>query len=203
MRATEKEKLSSNHSNKDEDVLPCSIVTKDTVQRIKGHNNKENNDSANQFVAYDQNEDGVHLQTQYLNSVNDNMTNEFHKQAIDDMASCEYGDSVNAPVIQHSQSESVKVEIHVTVNTNAQFSPNHGTLADLKKHRSDMRSRGSLLATSQQDVSEKGSCNGHTFSATYMYDRPPSPTISLRRFCSDPSEVVGGEVHKQGCCIIM
>ncbi|CAL1296234.1 unnamed protein product [Larinioides sclopetarius] len=204
MRATEKEKLSSNQNNKDEDSLQCSIINKDTMQRMKGQSTKENIENvANQFAAYDQNEDDVHLQTQYLNAVNDNLTNEFHKQTLEDISACDYAETMNQPVIQHSQSESVKVEIHVTVNTNPSYSPNHGTLADLKKHRSDMRSRSSLIATSQQDVSEKGACNGHTFSATYMYDRPPSPTISLRRFCSDPSEVVGGEVHKQGCCVVM
>lgn len=110
---------------------------------------------------------------------------------------------VTTPMSPRSQ-EAVKVEIHVTVNTSPTYAPNHGTLADLKKHRSDMRSRSSLtLNSSQQDISSKMiTHNGHTFSATYLYDQPPSPTISLRRFCSDPSEIVG-EPHKQGCCAIM
>lgn len=40
-----------------------------------------------------------------------------------------------------SSGESVKVEIHVTVNTNPNYGT--GTLADLKKQRADMRHRGS------------------------------------------------------------
>lgn len=205
MRATEKEKLSSSHDHKEED----STINIETLEKtkVKKEDKNEENDA-----THHHNEDDI--QTQYHNSINDTLNNE-HKLANDisrdpkycsDTKGDEYSkgsdtnklvvDEANDIILQHGQPESVKVEIHVTVNT-ASFSPsgNHGTLADLKKHRADMRT----LMLTQGDISEKG----HTFSATYMYDRPPSPTISLRRFCSDPSEVVGGEVHKQGCCILM
>lgn len=208
MRISEKEML-SNCEYKEEDTTLNILSSKDTLQRIKGKNIKENIDPKEdilQYIPHDKNEDDIEMQTQYLNAVNDSITDEYSKQFNSDSVSYEQNDTVvSTPVIQHGQSESVKVEIHVTVNTSPPYPPSHGTLADLKKHRSDMRSRSSLmLASSQQDVSEKVSTkNGHTFSATYLYDRPPSPTISLRRFCSDPSEIVGGEVHKQGCCSVM
>lgn len=208
MRMSEKEMLTSNEL-KEEDTTLNVLSNKDTLQRIKGKNFKENVDAKEdilQYIPHDKNEDDIEKHTQYLNAVNDSITEEYNKQLNCDTLSCEQSDTiVSTPVIQRSQSESVKVEIHVTVNTSPPYPPSHGTLADLKKHRSDMRSRSNLmLSSSQQDVSEKvSSKNGHTFSATYMYDRPPSPTISLRRFCSDPTEIVGGEVHKQGCCTVM
>ncbi|KAG8200358.1 hypothetical protein JTE90_028540 [Oedothorax gibbosus] len=200
MRATEKENLSSSHDHKEND---CTI-SKDIPERTKVK--KEEKHEENNDTTYHLNENDI--QTQYHNSINDTLNNEI-KQLSNDNKNEEYSkstdanklvidDSTNDIILQHGQPESVKVEIHVTVNT-ASFSPSgaHGTLADLKKHRADMRSL--MLSSSQGDINEKG----HTFSATYLYDRPPSPTISLRRFCSDPSEVVGGEVHKQGCCILM
>ncbi|XP_064467056.1 protein phosphatase 1 regulatory subunit 16A-like [Ornithodoros turicata] len=130
-----------------------------------------------------------------------------------------------SPLPPRSQGEAVKVEIHVTVNTtNPQqstvgFSPQNGTLSDLKKHRADKRnSRSSLTlsTTQQQDLLGKMASaavgqNGHHFSATLRrttYDEemamlpPPSPTTSLRRFRSDPSEIVG-EAQKKGCCSLM
>lgn len=208
MKASEKEIL-SNSEYKEEDTTLNVLSNKDTLQRIKGKNIKESIDARDdilQNIPHDKNEDDIEMHTQFLNAVNDSITDEYNKQLNSDSLSYEQNDTiVSTPVIQRSQSESVKVEIHVTVNTSPPFPPSHGTLADLKKHRSDMRSRSSLmLASSQQDISEKvAKKNGHTFSATYMYDRPPSPTISLRRFCSDPSEIVGGEAHKQGCCTLM
>lgn len=207
MKLSEKEILSSSEY-KDEDTTLNVLSSKDTLQRVKSKNIKENMDSRDdilQFISHDQNEDDIDMHTQFLNAVNDSITDEFNKQLNSDALPYEQNETmVSTPVIQRNQSESVKVEIHVTVNTSPPYPPSHGTLADLKKHRSDMRSRSSLMLTSsQQDVSEKvATKNGHTFSATYMYDRPPSPTISLRRFCSDPSEIVG-EPHKHGCCIVM
>ncbi|KFM77210.1 Protein phosphatase 1 regulatory subunit 16A, partial [Stegodyphus mimosarum] len=174
MRTSEKEMLPTNQDYKDEDNTMHLVTNKDTLQRVKGKNLKDTIDikEGNQFISLDQNEDDVHMHTQYLNAINDSMTEEFNKQA-DDASSCELNETmVSTPVIQHGQSESVKVEIHVTVNTSPTYPPNHGTLADLKKHRSDMRSRSSLMLTSsQQDISEKAARNGHTFSATYLYDR--------------------------------
>ncbi|XP_015907242.1 protein phosphatase 1 regulatory subunit 16A [Parasteatoda tepidariorum] len=196
MRTTEKQILSPGVVDSTIQDIPCK-------ETIPFGMHKNNRDSADDELAthYDQNEDDVEMHTQYLNNLNESMNNEFAKH--DD--SCDQ--TISTPVIQHGQPESVKVEIHVTVNTNPPYPPNHGTLADLKKHRSDMRTRSSLMLTpSQQEIAEKmGKKNGHghTFSTTYVYDRPPSPTISLRRFCSDPSEVVGGEVPKQGCCLVM
>lgn len=116
--------------------------------------------------------------------------------------------------------EAVKVEIHVTVNTTQQgaaaFSPQNGTLSDLKRHRADLRNnRGSLTLTAaqQQEVVSKmatstavGGQNGHHhFSATLpraSYEAPPSPSMSIRRFRSDPSEIVG-EPQRKDCCTVM
>ncbi|KAM7282899.1 hypothetical protein ISCGN_000109 [Ixodes scapularis] len=116
--------------------------------------------------------------------------------------------------------EAVKVEIHVTVNTQQAalgFSPQNGTLSDLKKHRADLRnSRGSLtLSSSQQQelVGKMAASTGHNghqqqhhFSATVRrpsYDPPPSsPSTSIRRFRSDPSEIVG-EPQRKDCCMLM
>ncbi|KAL3187398.1 hypothetical protein MRX96_025466 [Rhipicephalus microplus] len=121
---------------------------------------------------------------------------------------------------QGGAAEAVKVEIHVTVNTqqaSVGFSPQNGTLSDLKKHRADLRnSRGSLTlsASQQQEIVGKMAAsatalgqNGHQhhFSATVRkpsYEAPPSPSTSLRRFRSDPSEIVG-EPHRKDCCAIM
>lgn len=121
---------------------------------------------------------------------------------------------------QGGAAEAVKVEIHVTVNTqqaSVGFSPQNGTLSDLKKHRADLRnSRGSLTlsASQQQEIVGKMAAsatalgqNGHQhhFSATVRkpsYEAPPSPSTSLRRFRSDPSEIVG-EPHRKDCCAVM
>ncbi|XP_077542852.1 myosin phosphatase targeting subunit 75D [Haemaphysalis longicornis] len=121
---------------------------------------------------------------------------------------------------QGGAAEAVKVEIHVTVNTqqaSVGFSPQNGTLSDLKKHRADLRnSRGSvtLSASQQQEIVGKMAAsstalgqNGHQhhFSATVRkpsYEAPPSPSTSLRRFRSDPSEIVG-EPHRKDCCSVM
>ncbi|KAH9362275.1 hypothetical protein HPB48_002253 [Haemaphysalis longicornis] len=116
---------------------------------------------------------------------------------------------------QGGAAEAVKVEIHVTVNTqqaSVGFSPQNGTLSDLKKHRADLRnSRGSvtLSASQQQEIVGKMAAsstalgqNGHQhhFSATVRkpsYEAPPSPSTSLRRFRSDPSEIVGEPHHRR------
>lgn len=123
-----------------------------------------------------------------------------------------------SPARSPSAPEAVKVEIHVTVNTQQAalgFSPQNGTLSDLKKHRADLRnSRGSLtLSSSQQQelVGKMAASTGHNghqhhFSATVRrpsYDPPPSsPSTSIRRFRSDPSEIVG-EPQRKDCCALM
>ncbi|KAG1677111.1 Protein phosphatase 1 regulatory subunit 16A [Nymphon striatum] len=99
------------------------------------------------------------------------------------------------------------VSIHVTVNAsppsnnsnNSNYAPSPGTLADLKRQRSDFRSRNNSL--SSQDIALFGSQRQST-SSTYSYNARPSPNSSLKKFTSDPSEVVGGS-SKTGCCIIM
>ncbi|RWS03465.1 protein phosphatase 1 regulatory subunit 16A-like protein [Dinothrombium tinctorium] len=102
--------------------------------------------------------------------------------------------------------ESVKVEIHVTVNTTPSFGT--GTLADLKKQRADMRHRSSLsISPSDSPQSLNNSLktvanNSHYVSATYNYESPPSPTISLKKFRGDPSDVVG-DIKRKGCCCLM
>ena len=110
-----------------------------------------------------------------------------------------------------SSGESVKVEIHVTVNTTPTYGT--GTLADLKKQRADMRHRGSGRVSpsdSPPTTHEPSSMqqyqnntNSHMIKATYMLDSatPPSPSNTLKKFRGDPSEVVG-EIHKKGCCVI-
>ena len=117
--------------------------------------------------------------------------------------------------VQRSSSDSVKVEIHVTVNTS---SPSYGTLADLKKHRSDQR-RGSDKSSQgctemvpadpppkNSDSKPRGTNNNsHMIRATYLLDSsagPPSPSMTLKKFCGTPGEVVGGEPQRRGCCTI-
>lgn len=101
-----------------------------------------------------------------------------------------------------SGAESVKVEIHVTVNTSPTYST--GTLADLKKHRSEVRTRS--LSNSDNSKNTKdlriyplNHNSSHLVSTTYRYDSPPSPSSTLKKFRGDPSEIVG-EIQKAGCC---
>lgn len=114
-----------------------------------------------------------------------------------------------------SSGESVKVEIHVTVNTTPSYGT--GTLADLKKQRADLRHRGSGRSSPEEVASPKhvqdstaaspqNHANGgssHLIRATYRVDgqTPPSPSSTLKKFRGDPSEVVG-DIHKKGCCTI-
>ena len=121
----------------------------------------------------------------------------------------------NHLVSRQSSRESVKVEIHVTVNTsNPAFAA--GTLADLKKLRSDQR-KGSertlnvIPCESSFDTLGGGSgSNNNLPCPPYLLDTqaspsacPPSPSNTLKRFRGDPSEVVGGgDSTKQGCCTI-
>ncbi|XP_015785680.1 protein phosphatase 1 regulatory subunit 16A [Tetranychus urticae] len=107
-------------------------------------------------------------------------------------------------------SESVKVEIHVTVNANpSNFGS--GTLADLKKHRADLRHRNSLSpgespkSTNERESSVRSSHNNpssHHVKASYLFDSPTSPNNDLKKFRADPSEVVG-EMQSKGCCKLM
>ncbi|RWS24883.1 protein phosphatase 1 regulatory subunit 16A-like protein [Leptotrombidium deliense] len=119
--------------------------------------------------------------------------------------------SVSDNSSQHSLSkrssipESVKVEIHVTVNTAPGYGA--GTLADLKKQRADLRHRNSLSASPSDSPNSHNSLksianNSHFVSATYKYESPPSPTVSLKKFRGDPSDVVG-DVKNKGCCCVI
>ncbi|XP_053201240.1 uncharacterized protein LOC128386259 [Panonychus citri] len=122
--------------------------------------------------------------------------------------------------------ESVKVEIHVTVNANP---PNNnfgtGTLADLKKHRADLRHRNSLSpgespktsnnerdqtigtrslrnSNSSSSTTTTTTTNARHLKASYSFQSPPSPSGDLKKFRADPSEVVG-EIQNKGCCKLM
>lgn len=97
------------------------------------------------------------------------------------------------------------VSIHVTVNTSppssasaSAYLPSPGTLADLKRQRSDFRSRNNSL--SSQDIALMN--NQQSTMSTYSYSKASPAEASLQKFTSDPSEVVGGNT-KTGCCVIM
>lgn len=94
--------------------------------------------------------------------------------------------------------ESVKVEIVVTFNASPTFTPNPGTLADLKKQRNDMRNNsiGSNASTNGSSNSNGG--GGRLTVASSQQDL----TVSVPKFRSDPSEIVG-EPLKRGCCAVM
>lgn len=207
----------------DIDVVLPPINTKDTFQRIKckgiNDDNEACDDAAYVTKVFDEalagekeslTQDIVQSQElinshedakEYFINPEDNVN--INPSITSSSPPPSYVDVSQTSVPGFNQGESVKVEIHVTVNTSPTYSPSACTLADLKKHRSDMRTRSSLsLSSSQQDINGKVSNSGHHFSATYRYEPPPSPTISLRRYCSDPSEIVG-EPQKQGCCTIM
>lgn len=115
-------------------------------------------------------------------------------------------------------SESVTVEIKLTFNSSSSptFVPNPGTLADLKKQRSDTRNNsvgsngssnkitvGSTSSSSPQDLTANVSRkNGRRITVTY--DPPPSPTVNVPKFRSASGEIVGGEeTVKRGCCALM
>ena len=100
--------------------------------------------------------------------------------------------------------ESVKVEIHVTVNTTPTY--NTGTLSDLKKQRAEHRNSITLSSPSSGETAVHSNSlpnnNSHKVSATYIYEPPPSPSTSIKKFRGDPSDIVG-ETKKKGCCKIM
>lgn len=101
--------------------------------------------------------------------------------------------------------ESVKVEIHVTVNTTPTY--NTGTLSDLKKQRAEKhRNSVTLSSPSSGETAVHSNSlpnnNSHKVSATYIYEPPPSPSTSIKKFRGDPSDIVG-ETKKKGCCKIM
>ncbi|UYV79819.1 PPP1R16B [Cordylochernes scorpioides] len=84
-------------------------------------------------------------------------------------------------------SDDLTVEIHVTVNA---FPPGPGTLAELKRQRADLRRRSI------------GIKNSSSLSDPQIFQPPPSPSVSLKKFRSDPSEIVGPE-RQLNCCYIL
>jgi hypothetical protein len=109
-----------------------------------------------------------------------------------------------------SGSESVNIEIRVTVNTTPNNTYNSGTLADLKKQRAE-KHRNSLTHSSSSDStvnrmieSGRNSITNvptnafNSISAKCSYDSPPSPTTNIRKFKGNPSDIVG-ESRKKGC----
>ncbi|XP_037792597.1 protein phosphatase 1 regulatory subunit 16A-like [Penaeus monodon] len=117
-------------------------------------------------------------------------------------------------MVTHSGEGGSKIDIHVTVTVNP-FSP--GTLADLKKQRAMSRaSQNSYtlapasstysLSTPEYDSRAHGRNPEFTASSvrvdTVTYRPPPSPSLTPRKFCGDPAEVIGG-VDTQSCCSMM
>ncbi|CAL4078747.1 unnamed protein product, partial [Meganyctiphanes norvegica] len=111
-----------------------------------------------------------------------------------------------------------KIDIHVTVTVNP-FSP--GTLSDLKKQRALSRASQSSYtlapASSTYSLSSpppeyeshmQHSKNSPEFNASSIrvdsvsYRPPPSPTLTPRKFCGDPNEIIGG-VDSRSCCSLM
>lgn len=125
------------------------------------------------------------------------------------------GGNVNGSgMVTHSGEGGSKIDIHVTVTVNP-FSP--GTLADLKKQRAMSRaSQNSYtlapasstysLSTPEYDSRSHGRNPEFTASSvrvdTVTYRPPPSPSLTPRKFCGDPAEVIGG-VDTQSCCSMM
>jgi hypothetical protein len=114
--------------------------------------------------------------------------------------------------------ESVKVEIHVTVNTtpNSNSNFNSGTLSDLKKQRAE-KHRNSLSISTSSDSTNRANDSArnsvtnlpnsfnnssHSITAKYLYDTPPSPSVNIKKFRGDASDIVG-ETQKKGCCTII
>ncbi|KAK3884087.1 hypothetical protein Pcinc_011623 [Petrolisthes cinctipes] len=112
-------------------------------------------------------------------------------------------------MVTHSGEGGSKIDIHVTVTVNP-FSP--GTLADLKKQRAMSRASQSSYtlapASSTYSLSTPEYDHGSEFTAssvrvdTVSYRPPPSPTLSPRKYCGDPNEVIGG-VDARSCCCLM
>jgi protein phosphatase 1 regulatory subunit 16A len=112
--------------------------------------------------------------------------------------------------------ESVKVEIHVTVNTTPNSNFNSGTLSDLKKQRAE-KHRNSLSISSSSDSTNRANDSArnsvtnlpnsfnnssHSITARYSYDAPPSPSVNIKKFRGDASDIVG-DTQKKGCCTII
>lgn len=117
-------------------------------------------------------------------------------------------------MMTHSGEGGSKIDIHVTVTVNP-FSP--GTLADLKKQRALSRASQSSytlspaastysLTTPEYDPRTHGRNPEFTASSvrvdTVSYRPPASPSLTPRKFCGDPAEVIGG-VDAQSCCSMM
>ncbi|KAK8385935.1 hypothetical protein O3P69_010589 [Scylla paramamosain] len=120
-------------------------------------------------------------------------------------------------MITHSGEGGSKIDIHVTVTVNP-FSP--GTLADLKKQRALSRasqnsytlspasSTASTYSLSTSDYESRPHPHGSEFSAssvrvdTVSYRPPASPSVAPRKFCGNPTEVIGG-VDAHSCCCLM
>lgn len=112
-------------------------------------------------------------------------------------------------MVTHSGEGGSKIDIHVTVTVNP-FSP--GTLADLKKQRAMSRASQSSYtlapASSTYSLSTPEYDRGSEFTAssvrvdTVSYRPPPSPSMSPRKYCGDPTEVIGG-VDARSCCSLM
>ncbi|XP_076303972.1 protein phosphatase 1 regulatory subunit 16A-like [Tachypleus tridentatus] len=196
------------------------VGNKDTLQRLKGrpakeiadifdeteHPKKELGENFSSGVLKDnatQLKESNVTANQEMDPPDKNGCSPVENQEVADSALTSSSDTTNnQPVPTRSQGESVKVEIHVTVNTSSPYSPNPGTLADLKKQRAEVRHRNSLTL-SQQDVPNTSvEHNGHQFIATYSYDPVGSRQSSLRRYRSNPSEIVG-EPNRRGCCVLM
>lgn len=119
-------------------------------------------------------------------------------------------------MISHSGEGGSKIDIHVTVTVNP-FAA--GTLADLKKQRALSRATQNSYtlsgASSTYSLTNNPEFEGKSpirspgeFSAssvrvdTIAYHPPPSPSLSPRRFCGEPADLIGN-VDGQSCCIIM
>lgn len=114
--------------------------------------------------------------------------------------------------------ESVKVEIHVTVNANPSFETNTGTLSDLKKHRANLRHRNSQSSIESPSIGTVNNIDNSPLvnepsvytlnsssqlkTSSYLVGKPPSPMGSIKKFRADPSEVFG-ETQNKGCCKLM
>ncbi|XP_076337385.1 protein phosphatase 1 regulatory subunit 16A-like isoform X1 [Tachypleus tridentatus] len=173
-------------------ITDHSVKITPAVLKVKTTQLKENNNASSNKEANPQEPSSL--------TEKDNLVE--NPEASDNTSSDNKELQSNQSLPSRSQGESVKVEIHVTVNTNAPYSPCPGTLADLKKQRAEVRHRNSLTLSQQDLPNTSMEHNGHQFIATYSYDPVVPSETSLHRYCSSPSEIVGEPV-RHGCCVLM
>lgn len=228
---------SSNNKNHSSTVVDCSrvIESRSTDSRLVENRSSDSRKKSSVIKNPGYSDRDIDKSDSSSNLLTDNSSN-----PVNNNISSDNSNLVSSREDRKSSGESVKVEIHVTVNTGSSptSSIGHpitgqsiatGTLADLKKQRTESRSNrnsvinGDVVDSPSENTDGGTTANGNnstTVRTRYVVDAPtvvttttapktmlPQPPPSPSRpniFRGDPSEVVGGNNgnHKQGCCII-